>query len=393
MRSIGLFFFFNICFFSCLWAKGDSTLFKKVVSALDSIKEKQFLDSRTTVFDLFEDSLGQLVLETTDSVIATTLIGRYDNEAFDVPLKINLLPDTSVEDTQGLVNVSVANIRSFPKNTAEMATQALLGWELDILKKQSGYYLVRTPDRYISWLDVSAVSVKNAAEIKHWSSKRLICIADYDHVYSVPDEETLRVSDLVMGNILHYAGEEGSYYKVAFPDGRVGYVKKQSMQNYDEWKQLSAPTAENILQVAKRMMGVPYLWGGTSIKGVDCSGFTKIAYFMNGLVIPRDASQQVLVGNEVNILNEGHLDTAMALQNLQAGDLLFFAAGKGRSLDARITHVALYMGDGEFIHAAGKVRINSMLSSAPNYDDFQTRTLVAARRYIGYVGTEDIEKL
>ncbi|QNL48320.1 C40 family peptidase [Olivibacter sp. SDN3] len=360
---------------------------------LDSLKERRSLDRRTTVFNLREDTLGNLVLETTDKTIAMDLYHYYDKKEAYLPLKINLLPDTSIKDTLGLVNVSVGNIRSLPKNTAEMATQALLGWELDILKKRDGYYLVRTPDKYISWLDVSAVSIKNAMEIKQWNSKRLICVADYDHVYSAPDDEALRVSDLVMGNILHYVEEDGSYYRVGFPDGRTGYVKKQSMLDYDEWKQAGEVTAENILQVAKRMMGVPYLWGGTSIKGVDCSGFTKIAYFMNGLVIPRDASQQVMVGNEVAILSGGKLDTAMALKNLRAGDLLFFASGKDRNADARITHVALYMGDGEFIHAAGKVRINSMLNNAENYDDFQTRTLVAARRYIGYVGTEGIQKL
>jgi gamma-D-glutamyl-L-lysine dipeptidyl-peptidase len=139
-------------------------------------------------------------------------------------------------------------------------------------------------------------------------------------------------------------------------------------------------TAENIINSAKSMMGLPYLWGGTSVKGVDCSGFTKTSFYMNGYVIPRDASQQVLAGDEVQIVDQnGKFSEALALKNLKPADLLFFAGGK----TSRITHVALYIGNGEFIHSAGNVRINSMLKNANNYDDFQTRTLVSAKRYIG----------
>lgn len=105
---------------------------------------------------------------------------------------------------------------------------------------------------------------------------------------------------------------------------------------------------------------------------------------MNGYVIPRDASQQVLAGEKVEILNEnGDFDPEIALKNLKPADLLFFSSSKNKTPNPRVTHVALYIGNGEFIHSAGRVRINSMLKDAPNYDDFQTRTVVAARRYIG----------
>src|SRR5690606_34751151 len=100
-------------------------------------------------------------------------------------------------------------------------------------------------------------------------------------------------------------------------------------------------------------------------------------------IIPRDATQQVLAGAPIDVLSDDTLDIEKALQNLRPADLLFFASGKGRSPNARVTHVALYLGNGQFIHSSGTVRINSMLPDAPNSSHFPTRTLVGARRYIG----------
>ena len=376
-------------------AAPDSILIKKIESIVRDVSKQYAPDKRTAVFTLVRDSLGGFNVETTSKSAAESFLDRIEDENLTFPLSIQLLPEASLNDRIfGLVNVSVGNIRSRPGNAEEMATQVLLGWQLDILKKQGGYYLIRTPDGYIGWLDEAAVSLKNRADIVHWNgSKRLIFIEDYGHAYSEANRQSLRVSDLVLGNILKYKGEKGGFYQVIFPDGRQGFVAKELVQEFNNWKRNTVASAASIIKVAKRMIGVPYLWGGTSIKGVDCSGFTKTAYFMNGLIIPRDASQQVLVGEPVDILTNDKLDTTKALNNLQTGDLLFFAGGADRKPNARVTHVALYLGDGQFIHSAGKVRINSMLSNAPNYDDFQSRTVVAARRYLNRIGSVGLERV
>ncbi|WP_257668299.1 C40 family peptidase [Parapedobacter tibetensis] len=300
---------------------------------------------------------------------------------------IKLLPDSSVNgNVIGIVNLSVANLRTTPRNQAELATQVLLGTPVDLLQKKDGYFRIRTPEGYISWVSASSITPKSKSELHQWkTARKVIFTADFGHSYVEPDEKSLRVSDLVMGNILTLEDESAGFVKVGYPDGRMAYIKNEQARPFDEWLGTLNPTPENILATAKTMMGLPYLWGGTSVKGVDCSGFTKTAYYMNGVIIPRDASQQVLAGQPVDILSADTLDTAKALKNLQPADLLFFASGENRAPDARITHVALYLGNGEFIHAAGTVRINSMLSQAPNYDDFQSRTLVAARRYLGQV--------
>jgi len=134
-------------------------------------------------------------------------------------------------------------------------------------------------------------------------------------------------------------------------------------------------TSENVIRTARRFFGVPYLWGGTSAKGFDCSGFTKTVYFLNGVLLPRDASQQVMVGSII--------DTGVDMENLNTGDLLFFGSKATPEQEARVTHVAIYLGRKKFIHSSGDVRINSFDPSDPDFSKYRLGTFLHARRIIG----------
>lgn len=312
-------------------------------------------------------------------------------------VRINaLLPSESLKGMEyGLANLSVCNNRAAPQNAAEMMTQMILGTPVQVLKKQGGYYLVRTPDGYLSWTDGTAVSVMDKATFEDWKkSKRIIYTSDFGHAFSRADINASRVSDLVSGNILVLTGEDKDFYKVAFPDKRVGYIKKTDAKLFSSWVKSPNPSAEAILTTAKTLIGVPYLWGGTSTKGVDCSGFTKTSYFLNGIVIPRDASQQALVGEDVDVLEQDSISLTKCLKNLKAGDLLFFAAAKLRgTTGGRVTHTAIYMGDGEFIQSAGMVRINSLKPDAANFDERESKTLVSAKRFLNQIGKPEITRV
>lgn len=372
----------------------DSTGFNKIAQIADAIKHQYAPDSRTALFELQasgNSAQGQYTLTTTEAEALSAFQRRLADQHIDeTKITINLLPDNSVgKNVSGVVNLSVAELRVTPSNQAELASQILLGATVDLLAYDGEYYRARTPEGYIAWIKAASIVPMSEMESEAWkSADKVIFTADFGHSYSHPDSRSLRVSDLVMGNILSVLGESEGFYQVQYPDGRLAYINKELALPFDEWLGTRKVTADSILAIAKSMMGVPYVWGGTSVKGVDCSGFTKTAYFMNGIIIPRDASQQVLAGQPIDILTDGVLDTDKALQNLKPADLLFFASGSGRSPDARITHVALYLGNGEFIQSAGTVRINSMLPTAANYNDFQTRTLVSARRYIGQDGDD-----
>ncbi|MFD2539856.1 C40 family peptidase [Sphingobacterium chuzhouense] len=298
----------------------------------------------------------------------------------------NAQVDSAIFDQDyGIVNLSVANLRTKPSHAAEMATQLLLGTGVDILQKQGGNYRVRTPEGYIAWVPSSSIVPMGKAEMMTWNKKnKIIYTAEFGKSFSRPQTSSQRVSDLVYGNILSLQGEDHDFYEVAYPDNRIAYIPKKEAMLFTDWLTTRQATPDQILISAKSMLGLPYLWGGTSVKGVDCSGFTKMSFFMNGYIIPRDASQQVLVGDTIDILDDAkNFAPEKALKNLKPADLLFFAADKKNKPDARVTHVAIYIGNGEFIHAAGTVKINSLIKDAANYDDVQTRTIVAARRYIG----------
>src|SRR5690606_38561419 len=152
--------------------------------------------------------------------------------------------------------------------------------------------------------------------------------------YSEAEQDSQVVSDMVAGSVLSVLGEEREYFKVQFPDGRTAYVLKSQAQYYDTWLAELVPSRESLVSTSKTLLGLPYLWGGTSTRGVDCSGFTKIIYFLNGMVLPRDASQQIHTGTTVD--SEGNFD------NLVPGDLLFFGTPATADSKERVVHVGMW---------------------------------------------------
>lgn len=365
---------------------------KNIKEISEQVRKTYAPDKRTALFEFKTDEKNPQLhhIETTIPAAKEEFLkataGKFSGHEF----KFNVLPNETVGDKKkGVIRLSVVDIRYTPANQAEMVTQGLLGTPVDLLKKQGDYYLIRTPEGYIAWLKGASLTAMDDAKYQSWkNAKKVMYTADYGNVYSAANLESQRVSDIVLGNILVLNEEVGDFYGVKFPDGRSGFVHKKDAVPYEDWLNSNKLHAENVLQVAKSMIGVPYLWGGTSIKGVDCSGLTKTAYFMSGLVIPRDASQQVNSGKEIDILTNNEVDKAKVLANLKPADLLFFAERKGQIENPRVTHVAIYMGNGEFIHASGLVRINSLFHEAENYDNHQAKTLVGARRYIGETGKE-----
>lgn len=299
---------------------------------------------------------------------------------------IRLLPaDDLLGKTQGVIKISVANLRTQPKHAAEMATQATLGTPVKVYKKSENWYLVQTPDHYISWIDSGGVELMDTIAAKHWKSvDKIIFTKTYGHTYSNADNKSQVVSDIVAGAILEHVDDNMGFFEVAYPDGRIAYIDKTEAEVYDQWLQDLHPTTASLVATSKTLMGVPYLWGGTSTKGVDCSGFTKTIYFLNGMVIPRDASQQVHTGKPI--------DSTRHFKDLTEGDLLFFGRKATDSTPEKVVHVGMWIGNNQFIHASEMVRISSMDSEAPNFDAYNLNRYLCSKRVLkeGIEGVIDL---
>ena len=315
-------------------------------------------------------------------------VKAFEDKGIKVLDSIAMLPSEKLEGKiYGVSNQSVINFRTSGKYSAESATQVMMGTPLQILEKKDGWTRAITPEGYISWVSSGSITYMDKAEFDAYqAAKKVIVTTKYATMYEGPSASSQMVSDVVWGNILLDKGAQGAWQKVAISDGREGYVLKSDVTDFNKWLDSRNPTAENIIATAKQFIGVPYMWGGTSIKAVDCSGFCKSTYFLNGIVLARDASQQCLTGDGVDISKyvDGGEYTREALENLKKGDLIFFGTKATPEKKERITHVGIYIEDGIFIHSATKVRINSLIPTDENYYDGSKR-LVRAQRILGTV--------
>ena len=174
--------------------------------------------------------------------------------------EIKILPSSDLKGkTKAVINISTANLRSNPKHAAELATQAILGTEVNVLKKDGGWYLIQTPDAYLAWVDAGGIQLMDEKSLSRWeTSNKIIYTNTYGHAYDLTDK-TIRVSDLVAGSLLKVLEEEEGYYKVQFPDGRQALVSKEEARDYTSWLSSLAYDANALIETSKSLMGVPYL--------------------------------------------------------------------------------------------------------------------------------------
>ena len=385
MKKIMIFILAAILVISC-----DQIPVRPAQAFIDEVKEEVCPDRRINIFDLEYDQQGKVITlngEMNSLSGHDSLLARLEREGYEVADKIALLPSGELQGKiYGVVNRSVANMRVEPSARTEMATQAILGVPIRVFKKGGNDYYVQTPDGYLGWMEGSAFTAMTPAEFNDWQeAEKIIYLADAGYVYSKTSCKSPIVGDITAKSFLKELRQEGDYVKVAYPDGREGYIKAVDCMNFNTWKDEIEISTESVLELAHTYMGRPYLWGGTSTKMLDCSGFIRTVMFLHGVYLPRDASQQVLVGKTVA---EGNKE----LDKLKPGDLLFFGLYREDGSE-RITHVGIYIGDNKFIHEAGDVNILSFNPEDENYSEYRYNLFIRAKDVINHVGELGVERV
>ncbi|MBT0548809.1 NlpC/P60 family protein [Riemerella anatipestifer] len=212
--------------------------------------------------------------------------------------------------SRAVANVSVVPVRSESSDKAEIVTQVLYGESVEILSQEGNWVHIKMDfDGYEGWTDAKQFKIILDGNI---SESKISLVKQPFLEYGFGDEKLL----LSIGSEIES----------------------------DVVETVVANTRGFIADTAQKFLNVPYLWGGRSFFGIDCSGFTQIVYKVVGIKIPRDAYQQAEVGQVLDFIEEA-----------QAGDLAFFENEEGR-----ITHVGIMLEDRKIIHAHGKVRIDEL---------------------------------
>lgn len=271
-----------------------------------------------------------------------------------------LLSGPAPAAAEGRVAVPVASVFAAPSWSSERVTQVLLGDQVRILGQKGPWLKVLVPDQYREpqgypgWMQGKDV-VPGAAG----PGPRVVVRVPRAALRPRPDTGAQVKMWAYLGTRLELAEERGEWRAVKVP-GQADPLWVQASQALPE-EALRTGDPREILDTAAQLKGVPYLWGGMSGLGLDCSGYIYIVLRTHGWTLPRDADQQFLVGQPV------------ARAELAPGDLVFF--GKSAS---RISHVGIYLGQGRFLDASGRRGVAVSTLGDPSYSPY-----VGARRILG----------
>lgn len=233
----------------------------------------------------------------------------------------------------GIVKLGVAAGKAEASHKSELVTQLLFGETFKILEVNNEWYKVEnTADGYVCWILRGEFIELTEDEFAQHAAHKLYLTFDPVSRLKLNGHESLYVP---CSSILPNFDPETNH-------GTIGDKQYSFDGNIVPFKQ--KPSAEKVLIKANKMLNAPYLWGGKTIMGIDCSGLVQSVFKACGLQLPRDAKDQSLLGHEVKNIADAH-----------AADLAFFANAEGK-----ITHVGIVMGNSKIIHASSRVKVNAI---------------------------------
>lgn len=241
----------------------------------------------------------------------------------------------------GLVKIAVAPLREAPGHDAEMGTQAMLGTPVALDSVVDGeWWRLTLPCGYRGYIHVSSIKELTDDEARQWRGSRRL-VADRDVAYLTDIRTGRRAGYVPYGGVVEYGRRlPDGMMEVILPSGeRARGAASDFMELTEKAARNGGKNLEDVIALGYRMLGSPYLWGGTTMLGADCSGFTQLCWQEAGLLLPRNASQQARAGEEVTDIKDA-----------RRGDLIFYTSPRGR-----VDHVSMYLGDGKILQSSGHV--------------------------------------
>lgn len=335
------------------------TRHQEIHNIVAQANEEFYLDHRIWYQDVYAEVVGKTITLKGEAFFKIPVKGiqrklkkaGYDHEVIDA---VHYLPESFPENLAfGIITDPYVMGRYKPVEVKQEGTEMLYGEPVRLIREVDNYIQVQSNIGYLGYIPKQALRRVN---IEEWGSYHL-------GQHAIFHQTTTLESGLVlnMGTRLPYLGDD----TILLADGSKINL---SSEHYRVIDPASNPLRASIINSAMQYIDLPYVWGGRSSEGVDCSGFVMQSYALNNIYLPRDSDEMANVGQI--IAYPGWMDAMLP------GDLLFFAGSR-----RMITHTALYMGKGKVIHSLGKgVQIQSMNPDDPDYSESLQRRFVFAKR-------------
>jgi gamma-D-glutamyl-L-lysine dipeptidyl-peptidase len=322
---------------------------KGLEALIRRLRDEAGLDPRTAVFDVRSiavDGELRLIGQTTEPAVVDGILAAAAARGAVLQDEVLRLPEPDLGDGGwAIVSAALAPLHGEASLASTQISQAVMGHQLEILHREGPWCRVRGADGYIAWVHEGYLTIGSGAWSRAWLE------GEGGEVVVSLGAELVDADERMLARLPWGARviREGAT-RVRLPDGRFGALAAGELVPEDRLGDWFPRRGESVVRTARRWVGTPYVWGGITLAGADCSGFVQAVYRLHGALLPRDSDLHQDVGTEIDIDAE--------LATLRPGDLLYFGGGIGAAhadplpQPGRVSHVAISLGGASIIHAA-----------------------------------------